>query len=362
MWRGRDLVALPEAGLRAVRGGQISMIFQEPMTALNPVLPVRVQIEENLRAHTDLDRTARKRRSRELLDLVGIPDAGRRLDEYPHQFSGGMRQRVMIAIALASDPSLLLADEPTTALDVTIQDQILNLILDLRERAGDERDPRHPRPGRGGGDLRPHGGDVRRPHRRGRPGGRGLASPPMPTRWACWARSRRPGRNARRCARSRARRRAWPRSRPAAPSPALRLRLRDLPQHAAGAGRRRIGPARRLSSQRRGARRKSGRPAMSDVLLSAESVSKDFVFSRTIGERLTGRPRAPGPRPERRQPRGAPGRDAGHRRRIRLRQVHPRPLPRAAARLRRRPRAVRGRATSATWAAATGAPSTAVCR
>ncbi|WP_172299752.1 ABC transporter ATP-binding protein [Pseudoruegeria sp. HB172150] len=136
MWRGRDLVSLPPAALRQVRGGQISMIFQEPMTALNPVLPVRVQIEENLRAHTGLDAAGRKARSRELLDLVGIPDAARRLNEYPHQFSGGMRQRVMIAIALASDPDLLLADEPTTALDVTIQDQILNLILDLRDELG----------------------------------------------------------------------------------------------------------------------------------------------------------------------------------------------------------------------------------
>ncbi|QEW19479.1 Stage 0 sporulation protein KD [Marinibacterium anthonyi] len=135
-WRGRDLVTLPMPDLRTVRGGQISMIFQEPMTALNPVLPVRVQIEENLRAHTALGRSARRARARELLDLVGIPDAARRLDEFPHQFSGGMRQRVMIAIALASDPDLLLADEPTTALDVTIQDQILNLILDLRDELG----------------------------------------------------------------------------------------------------------------------------------------------------------------------------------------------------------------------------------
>ena len=133
LWRGHDVLAMDDAELRSVRGGQVSMIFQEPMTALNPVLPVRVQIEENLRAHTRLDRRGRQARARELMDLVGIPDAARRLDEYPHQFSGGMRQRVMIAIALASDPSLLLADEPTTALDVTIQDQILNLILDLRD-------------------------------------------------------------------------------------------------------------------------------------------------------------------------------------------------------------------------------------
>src|SRR5882757_5463001 len=127
-WQGRDLMAMSEADLRKVRGAEIAMIFQEPMTALNPVLPVRLQIEENLSAHTTLDRSARRQRALELMNIVGIPAAERRLDEYPHQFSGGMRQRVMIAIALASSPKLLLADEPTTALDVTIQDQILKLI------------------------------------------------------------------------------------------------------------------------------------------------------------------------------------------------------------------------------------------
>ena len=133
LWQGRDLLTLPEKQLRAVRGGEISMIFQEPMTALNPVLPVNIQIGENLKTHTSLNRTERAARARELMDLVGIPDAARRLTQYPHQFSGGMRQRVMIAIALASNPRLLLADEPTTALDVTIQDQILKLILALRD-------------------------------------------------------------------------------------------------------------------------------------------------------------------------------------------------------------------------------------
>lgn len=134
IWQGRDLISASQAELRQVRGAQIAMIFQEPMTALNPVLPIWLQIEENLVAHSDLDARARRARALELLDIVGIPAAARRLDEYPHQFSGGMRQRVMVAIALASSPKLLLADEPTTALDVTIQDQILKLILDLRDQ------------------------------------------------------------------------------------------------------------------------------------------------------------------------------------------------------------------------------------
>ena len=135
-WQGRDLMQLAPRAMQAVRGGEIAMIFQEPATALNPALTVRAQIEESLRAHTALDAASRRRRAVELLGLVGMPDAARRLDAYPHQFSGGMRQRVMIAIALASEPKLLLADEPTTALDVTIQDQILKLILDLRDAMG----------------------------------------------------------------------------------------------------------------------------------------------------------------------------------------------------------------------------------
>ena len=133
-WGGRDLVGMPAEELRKVRGREIAMIFQEPMTALNPVLPIGAQIEENLVAHTDLSRRQRRERALELMNIVGIPAPERRLDEYPHQFSGGMRQRAMIAIALACSPKLLLADEPTTALDVTIQDQILKLLLDLRDR------------------------------------------------------------------------------------------------------------------------------------------------------------------------------------------------------------------------------------
>ncbi|MDR0253923.1 MAG: ABC transporter ATP-binding protein [Brucellaceae bacterium] len=131
LWKGRDLVAMSEGQLRTIRGREIAMIFQEPMASLNPLISVGVQISENLVAHTSLDKQGRLKRAVELLDMVGIPAAKARLHDYPHEFSGGMRQRVMIAIALASNPQLLLADEPTTALDVTIQDQILRLIQSL---------------------------------------------------------------------------------------------------------------------------------------------------------------------------------------------------------------------------------------
>ena len=134
LWRGRDLAALDERALRPVRGGEIALITQDAAAALNRVLTVGLQIDESLSAHTVLARRQRRARAVELLELVGIPDAARRLDDYPHQFSGGMLQRVMIAIALASEPGLLLADEPTTALDVTVQEEILRLLLSLRDR------------------------------------------------------------------------------------------------------------------------------------------------------------------------------------------------------------------------------------
>ncbi|GFE65765.1 ABC transporter ATP-binding protein [Litoreibacter roseus] len=133
---GVDLLKADAKTLRSVRGGKIGFVFQDPMTSLNPVFTVGFQIAEPLRKHMGLGKRAARARSVELLELVGIPDAARRLSDYPHQFSGGMRQRVMIAIALACDPKVLIADEPTTALDVTIQAQILELIKDLRQKLG----------------------------------------------------------------------------------------------------------------------------------------------------------------------------------------------------------------------------------
>ena len=131
-----DLLQLPERRLRALRGNQLAMIFQEPMTSLNPVFTVGEQIAEVLRLHRGLDRAAALTEARRLLELVEIPAAGQRVGEYPHQLSGGMRQRVMIALAMACDPTLLIADEPTTALDVTIQAQILALMRRLQRERG----------------------------------------------------------------------------------------------------------------------------------------------------------------------------------------------------------------------------------
>ena len=135
-FKGRDLLTLGEEEMRRVRGREIGMIFQEPMTSLNPVLTIGRQLTEGLEIHLGMSQADAHRRAVELLGMVGIPDPARRLPQYPHQFSGGMRQRMMIAMALACDPPLILADEPTTALDVTIQAQILELMKGLARRLG----------------------------------------------------------------------------------------------------------------------------------------------------------------------------------------------------------------------------------
>ncbi len=134
LFSGRDLRRLSDEEIRQVRGGEIGMIFQEPMTSLNPVLTIGRQITETIEQHRGADRAASQKRAVELLSMVGIADPARRLKQYPHQLSGGMRQRIMIAIALACDPKMIIADEPTTALDVTIQAQILELMKQLTQR------------------------------------------------------------------------------------------------------------------------------------------------------------------------------------------------------------------------------------
>ena len=136
LFLGQDLLKMTQEEIRHVRGGQISMIFQDPMTSLNPVLTVGLQIEEPLILHIGMTRVQARDRAAELLTMVGIPNAKDRLNDYPHQFSGGMRQRVMIAMALACSPQVVIADEPTTALDVTIQAQIIDLVRRLRDELG----------------------------------------------------------------------------------------------------------------------------------------------------------------------------------------------------------------------------------
>jgi len=135
-FKGTDLLQLPEAEMRKIRGAQIGMVFQDPLTSLNPVLTIGYQMIEPLQLHLGMGKDEARERAVELLEMVGIPAARNRLDDYPHQFSGGMRQRVMIAMALACNPALLIADEPTTALDVTIQAQIVDLMKQLRDEIG----------------------------------------------------------------------------------------------------------------------------------------------------------------------------------------------------------------------------------
>lgn len=135
--RDQDLLKLPLTEMRKIRGKEIGMIFQEPMTSLNPVFTIGFQLREIVISHEKVSKEEANKRAADMLDLVGIPDASKRLEDYPHQFSGGMRQRVMIAMALANNPSLLIADEPTTALDVTIQAQILELMIEVKSKRHD---------------------------------------------------------------------------------------------------------------------------------------------------------------------------------------------------------------------------------
>jgi len=136
IFNGKDIITMSEEQVRAIRGNDIAMIFQDPMTSLNPVLTINRQISESLQLHMGMNKSQARARSVELLEMVGIPNATERVDQYPHQFSGGMRQRVMIAMALSCNPKLLIADEPTTALDVTIQAQILDLMRTLQSETG----------------------------------------------------------------------------------------------------------------------------------------------------------------------------------------------------------------------------------
>jgi oligopeptide/dipeptide ABC transporter ATP-binding protein len=135
-YRGRNLLTLPAAALREIRGAEIAMVFQDPAGSLNPVLRIGEQITETIRAHRTVGRRAARDRAIELLDLVGVPEPEERIDAYPHELSGGLQQRVMLAIALSCEPTILIADEPTTALDVTVQAQVLQLLADLRRRLG----------------------------------------------------------------------------------------------------------------------------------------------------------------------------------------------------------------------------------
>ncbi|HEX6002605.1 MAG TPA: ABC transporter ATP-binding protein, partial [Burkholderiales bacterium] len=136
LFGGKDLLTLPDAEMREVRGGQIAMVFQEPMTSLNPVLTIGLQLCETMELHLKLSRAEAQARAVELLAMVGIAEPARRLQQYPHHLSGGMRQRVMIALALSCKPKLIIADEPTTALDVTVQAQILELLKTLKDEHG----------------------------------------------------------------------------------------------------------------------------------------------------------------------------------------------------------------------------------
>ena len=179
-FKGRNLADLSEREMRNVRGNDIAMVFQEPMTSLNPVFKIGAQVAEAVRIHNKVSKKEAWKRAGDMLELVSIPDPIKRLDDYPHQLSGGMRQRVMIAMALSCDPELLIADEPTTALDVTIQAQIMELLESLQRRLGLAILPHHARPRRRRRILRARRRDVHRAHRRRVARSRSLREPRPP--------------------------------------------------------------------------------------------------------------------------------------------------------------------------------------
>ena len=197
-FEGTELLTLKEKQLTNVRGTGIAMIFQDPMTSLNPVYTIGWQIAEAILAHQDISKDAARTRAIELLAKVGIPNPAERIDNYPHEFSGGMRQRAVIAIAMANDPEVILADEPTTALDVTVQAQVLDSLRTAMDGDGRRAPPHHPRPRRDRRPGRPGPGDVRRTGRRDRHR-RGRLLPTLhalharPARLAAAARRRRHG-------------------------------------------------------------------------------------------------------------------------------------------------------------------------
>ena len=169
LYKGKDLLKMPKKELRELRGGEMAMIFQDPMTSLNPVFTIGDQISEAILTHNpDMKDDAARARTIELLEIVGVPFAERRVDQYPHEFSGGMRQRAMIAMAIANDPSVLIADEPTTALDVTIQAQIVEVLKAAQEQTHAAIDPHHARPRADRRARRPRRRHVRGPRRRDR--------------------------------------------------------------------------------------------------------------------------------------------------------------------------------------------------